>query len=308
MNSLLEYWIKSLRSSAKGRRSSYKFVWALCFLDWIESSPDKNDLTLDEIYDYFAERYFNNRSMFGFVESVDPNREADFITAVNEVLANDESLFPFPEDRVGDYDNPRSKNMPEGSCTLYHWSAKESKVTVDKGISKSIKPMIAILRNLTILEWAKFIELFNSSPRIINKLEDALFGIERTAIPKWMRDYLKKYEKQCFYCGDSLKESEIEAEHFIPHSHIYSHCIWIIVSSCKDCNRGLAGKFDKIPNDKMLDKLIERNRSVYKVYSETQLKEFSSFPVLEGHIRNQYQGALGGGVCVWNYMCYKLTE
>ena len=56
-----------------------------------------------------------------------------------------------------------------------------------------------------------------------------------------------------------------DVDHFLPHKlgdfydQINLDGIWNLVLSCKDCNRGKLGKFQKIPTINFLDRLHKRN-------------------------------------------------
>lgn len=97
------------------------------------------------------------------------------------------------------------------------------------------------------------------------------------------RDALNGYQRgHCFYCFDSISldpESSLlpDVDHFIPHAagklipHLYLDGIWNLVLACKDCNRGVEGKFDKLPEKHLLERLNTRNE--YLIGSNHPLKE-----------------------------------
>jgi hypothetical protein len=97
------------------------------------------------------------------------------------------------------------------------------------------------------------------------------------------RDSLNGYQKgKCFYCfGElSLVEGEpdlAEVEHFLPHC-LKGHLgtipvdgIWNLVLACPACNRGAAGKFDRIPEAPYLERLYRRNE--FLILSHHPLRE-----------------------------------
>lgn len=84
------------------------------------------------------------------------------------------------------------------------------------------------------------------------------------------KDALNGYQKgKCFYCSRliSIKpgtDYSCDVDHFFPHmlkQHGFKSInqVWNLVLSCKDCNRGSGGKFERIPDISYLDKLHERN-------------------------------------------------
>ncbi len=84
------------------------------------------------------------------------------------------------------------------------------------------------------------------------------------------------------YAFISLEEEEPEHElcdvdHFFPHilsremKGINLDGVWNLVLACKDCNRGVGGKFARIPDEKYLDRLYRRNE--YLIISHHPLRE-----------------------------------
>jgi hypothetical protein len=97
------------------------------------------------------------------------------------------------------------------------------------------------------------------------------------------RHALNGYQKgKCFYCfgGISLVEG---AEDRADVDHFFPHClkgfrvadpidgIWNLVLSCQTCNRGVAGKFDRLPSKPFLERLSKRND--YLIDSHHPLRE-----------------------------------
>ena len=96
-------------------------------------------------------------------------------------------------------------------------------------------------------------------------------------------DSLNGYQKgKCFYCFghislDSASEDFTDVDHFLPHmlgqqmKQINFDGVWNIVLSCKTCNRGEGGKFDRVPHLKYLERLHTRNE--FLINSHHPLKE-----------------------------------
>jgi HNH endonuclease len=97
------------------------------------------------------------------------------------------------------------------------------------------------------------------------------------------RDALNGYQKgKCFYCLsdihiDSTSELYPEVDHFFPHTlkqhgfDAFIDGIWNLVLSCRECNRGVGGKFDRIPTIRLLSRLHERNE--FLISSHHPLRE-----------------------------------
>jgi hypothetical protein len=98
------------------------------------------------------------------------------------------------------------------------------------------------------------------------------------------RDALNGYQKGCcFYCASPLStepESPLAADvdHFYPFvldgvfgPSVNINGVWNLVLSCRDCNRGSGGKFDRIPALHYLEQLERRNN--YLILSHHPLRE-----------------------------------
>lgn len=96
------------------------------------------------------------------------------------------------------------------------------------------------------------------------------------------RNALNGYQKgTCFYCGTEMQllgeRMNVDVDHFFPHRlkkgelGINLDGVWNLVLSCPTCNRGLGGKFDRIPSTRLLQKLHQRNE--YLIGSHHPLRE-----------------------------------
>lgn len=96
------------------------------------------------------------------------------------------------------------------------------------------------------------------------------------------RDALNGYQKgKCFYCYKNISieqgnENSCDVDHFFPHIlknyGVYEvDQIWNLVLTCKECNRGTGGKFEKIPDIQYLYALNKRNN--FYIESHHPLRE-----------------------------------
>lgn len=101
---------------------------------------------------------------------------------------------------------------------------------------------------------------------------DALFVVDATRRRKPItgaRDALSGYQKgHCFYCFDSISLGGPEppdVDHFLPHAlktlwgGPLLDGVWNLVIACRRCNRGIAGKSDRVPSLRLLERLSTRN-------------------------------------------------
>jgi hypothetical protein len=98
------------------------------------------------------------------------------------------------------------------------------------------------------------------------------------------RDALNGYQKgKCFYCQADISvdpnfQNLADVDHFFPFALSLLpefgriiNGVWNLVLACRDCNRGAEGKFSKVPDIKLLERLHERNN--YLIASHHPLRE-----------------------------------
>ena len=97
------------------------------------------------------------------------------------------------------------------------------------------------------------------------------------------RDALNGYQRgKCLYCFDPISlesgsERLADVDHFLPHKLKLTgefgnlDGVWNLALSCKSCNRGVSGKFDRLPSKTLLQRLHVRNE--YLITSHHPLRE-----------------------------------
>jgi hypothetical protein len=83
------------------------------------------------------------------------------------------------------------------------------------------------------------------------------------------RGALNGYQKgKCFYCFANITldgPASPDVDHFFPHSlkaigvGRMIDGVWNLVLACRECNRGLRGKWDRVPSIRLLERLSRRN-------------------------------------------------
>ena len=138
--------------------------------------------------------------------------------------------------------------------------------------------------NLVQVAWDQEIASNLLSVKYDNDLESFFVddNLKRKSVTS-ARDALNGYQKgHCFYCYDVISldqedECACDVDHFFPHMlnkvlpRINLDGIWNLVLSCKQCNRGAGGKFERIPKIKYLERLAKRNE--FLVSSHHPLRE-----------------------------------
>lgn len=112
-----------------------------------------------------------------------------------------------------------------------------------------------------------------------------LFSMDRARRRKPItssRDALNGYQKgKCFYCFTDIRICEEgtlpDVDHFFPHTlkqvgfGPIIDGVWNLVLSCHECNRGVGGKFDRLPSLRLLERLHRRNE--FLISSHHPLRE-----------------------------------
>ena len=113
----------------------------------------------------------------------------------------------------------------------------------------------------------------------------SLYSIDRSKkrqVITSSRGALNGYQKgKCFYCFCDISidssESLADVDHFFPHKLKQAGFgsiidgVWNLVLSCKDCNRGVKGKFERLPSQNLLLRLFQRNE--FLIASHHPLRE-----------------------------------
>ncbi|NCC71453.1 hypothetical protein EOM09_07800, partial [bacterium] len=151
----------------------------------------------------------------------------------------------------------------------YNLQQKDKRfIIVSKDAIFEIKKHYKMLFEVVILEWAKFLEKTNFTPKLIQK-------VEKINDPK--RNSLQKYKKillslettsRCFYCNKGLNLNDIHIDHFIPWSYIFDDNVWNLVLSCSNCN---LIKNSSLPTLEYLNKLKMRNKEQKELYIKEEI-------------------------------------
>jgi hypothetical protein len=337
---VLKNWVNDLKDARRNRNNSYKYVWGLCLLSYIKEKGTEHNISYEEVFQYFAKTYWNNVVNYNFRESVSRFQEAKFQKIIQEItieyphlistrfydaITIQPNLLEIIENKIGNIyetlNNPISRfsalgdgrtegaGNPQGECWAYSWDKPNRIIKLHKNVIKNLIPILPTLIDITLYEWALFIEKYNSSPSTISKLFEHIDLKDiRQPIPIELVRILKNnLPWVCFYCNknlieDNSQENNYDIDHFIPHSFVYDHPIWDLVPCCKKCNRGENGKFSKLPTpkDDQLTKLNQRNQALMEKPEFNYLfKNFNNIKELETFCERQYEICKASGFSMW---------
>lgn len=280
---------------SKGAKSNtYKFALAKFLLDYSKNKEvdSRNEYTVNysEIAEKFLEYYWFQECKYKFKQDFNKNKMPIVIRIIQKYCGVEyisdsyETYFKTRQDikvnlieeiekkcfkDVVPRFQPREKN-------LFYQHFSQAKVGHDYSppTQKSIllkkeaviffKEEYESLSKILVLEWAKFLEKTNFTPRLISKIE-LMRDPKRSSLTKF-RKVLLGMVNQCFYCGVSFDKSDVHIDHFIPWSYIYEDEIWNLVPACSKCN---LFKSDALPPRECIEKIIVRNK-------KNQLTEWNS--------------------------------
>jgi len=255
--------------------NTYKFALAKALLD-ISYHYDNNEISFYQLSQFFLKYYWYQEVKYKLKQNFQKNKQPVIISIIRKYCGEDYIREDF--DRYfAKFDKEKKRNLlNEMSKKIfndviprfdknqifynhnYEKNGKKYKLMGEKKIylkqREFFKENYVLLHKLVILEWAKFLEKINFTPRLISKIE-TLNNPKRSSLKKY-KNKLKSIDKnKCFYCGKEL--SEFHIDHFIPWSYVYEDKEWNLVLSCSDCNRN---KKDYLPTEQCIKKLLNRNK------------------------------------------------
>ena len=317
---LVKNWIQDLRGS---NQNTYKFALQRAIL----LNSTKQEISISQLASTFVKLYWNNVISFKLRETNNINQLPQFHRSIIQVAleykidsvnyhhakkshTNLESLviknINKPIDDVlanpisrlqHDYKTKTANGDSRGSGWLYEWDLNDGIRIKDKYFD-SLNELKFALNNLTIYSWAHFLEKYNHTPALLQKLED-LKGTR--TIPAKIRSFIIQHSsKRCFYCESDVYEN-YDIDHFIPFAFIYDSPAWDLVLSCISCNRGVGGKFDQLASKEFLKKLENQNN----ILAQHSPEVFKSFINHQGvndfneRLIKEYQACMNAGFNIW---------
>ena len=310
-DSQLQYFIQII---TKGRKdNTYKFALARFLLDYsreldkdhIKKLGEDEFVPYDKIATAFLRYYWHQECKYKIKQNHLSSKPPSVIRIIREVFGTkyiSDFFDEMPEEKVlqaekliksevfGREESKKSMVVPRFQKMLEGTAAKQNKIFYDydeKGIRlfpESIsffRQNYTLLYKLVILEWAKFLEKMNATPKLISKIESD--KVRRHALTKYIGIF--KEFKNCFYCKNILVKGATHVDHFIPWSYIFEDSAWNLVLSCDKCN---LKKRDSLARG-FLDKLILRNKESKNLELNKSLIELGMGDNWDKEIRRHYR-------------------
>ena len=172
--------------------------------------------------------------------------------------------------------------MEREEYPIYKLDLKKSLIEVP--YPEIIKEYSDVLLESINYRWSRILENFNSSPRISQKIKSIdQEKIKRGSLTKF-KTYLDLMGKNCFICGEEIKNETPSIDHVIPLSYMYHDDLWNFVYTHKSCN---SSKSNKLVDEKDIKKLESRNIELMKLMDSNKINNKHSdelrFSIEKGH-------------------------
>ena len=271
---------------SKGKKdNTYKFALAKYLLDISKNTKIEQNIVIsyENISEAFLKYYWVQECKYKIKQDFKQNSQPVVITIIQKYCGKDyipnsyDKYFKnkqlIKKDIIQDIETNCLRDViprfqPKDSNNFYthnHTTSRNGKkfnmpIKTDRNIILNKDSIIFFKNNYDllykslILEWAKFLEKTNFTPRLIAKIEN-LGENKRSSLTKFKK-ILTKIDNLCFYCNENLDNKKIHIDHFIPWSYIFDDEIWNLVLSCSSCN---LKKSDYLATEKCLVKISTRN-------------------------------------------------
>lgn len=263
----------ALRPFQGKHANSYKFCFFKALLDNIFNLDSKNEIAFSLVGSTFAAIYWNSVSVHKIPVQLNGISSVEKIISLFETSKPHMAGVPFDslrdQDRL-DYTKEILKIFPkyvvgafygDTEGMLYGFSKKQKKLWLNQISRDFLAEQKYLLEQLNYYEWLKYVEsLLDREGRNIPNLSTILEDItKRTDLKPFKNELKARGEKLvCFYCGKALGHS-FHLDHVIPWSYIQNDDLWNFVFACSSCN---SSKNNQIPEQRFLDKLIDRNHDL----------------------------------------------
>lgn len=296
MNLIIEDFTNILIKDKKD--NTYKFALARVLLDYINKNYIKKNreiinikITYEEIAENFLKYYWNQVVVYKLKQDFKIQKPAKIVSLIEEKTKYINEVYDFyfknnknielkkeliediykyclvdviprfqRDNKQNIYLHNAKKTITKNQKIRYNKPEKENRYIILK--KEAIDVIIKnhnLLFETIILEWSRFLEKTNFTPRLIEKVQ-RINNPKRNNLTKYRKILLDKGNINCFYCDKLLDleiDREIHVDHFIPWSYIFEDNEWNLVLSCQDCN---SKKSNLLPTKKCLNKLKEQKK------------------------------------------------
>lgn len=266
--------------------NTYKFALARFLLDYINSKKEDRKISYQQIAEAFLKYYWNQIIVYKIKQDFKDKKQPMIVKILNEKAGDRNEFYEtflknknnkaLKKELIDDIFKycladviprfQRENNIYEHNAVLakngrrYNLPEKSERFIIlkDEAVNE-IRNHSKLLYETLILEWAKFLEKANFTPKLIRKIEH-ISDPRRNSLQKY-KNILLENNDTCFYCGKKLT-GNIHVDHFIPWSYVFEDELWNLVLSCDECN---LKKGCSLPPRKYVSKLKELKNEGKKV-------------------------------------------
>lgn len=157
---------------------------------------------------------------------------------------------------------------------FFSFSKREEWLQINPVMYEFICKHKVVIEKLNSYEWARFLEKVNEESITTKLLEKIDGSSKRSNLSMYRQILYDEFEsRDCFYCGKPLQPDKIDVDHFIPWSFVKDDNLWNLVLLCPACNRR---KNDRLPDDKFLTDIIDRNQHILIEFHRPEMKSYQA--------------------------------
>jgi 5-methylcytosine-specific restriction endonuclease McrA len=257
------------------KTNSYKFALLRALADHGTQDRPAGTVTFDWVAERFISYYWPLTVTFRVRQATDPTRDPVIMKFIR--LEITELGMP-PSTRLNEYRHayadryqalvarcsspggcfdeviPRFHNVRGSGVPALLYECIGKQLHLQRDVPEFLADYQKTLRLLAIGAWVEFTEQFTFAPRLYQKIA----GTPPERRHERYRRFLSQTQgTTCFYCG--TETAGLHVDHVIPWSFVLEDCVWNLVLACQSCN---TAKSDRTPDDRSMNKLIQRNASL----------------------------------------------
>jgi len=258
--------------------STYKPTFVKCLLDlgdyekyeggnWVEEKQDEVIVDLNFIAVRFLRLYHPLK--FKFKLKQEATKKTIAVYRILEEFEKQIGKKTTPSKKSlcsKDFEEIRKKTINEGikpqvlkkllnDCKIYKINKGSNSIVIKKEIIHFMNKNKKLLESALNHMIARYLENCNMSPNISTKLEEKI--PQKKLKTQEFNEIVSLQKSRCFYC--EKKFDSFAQEHFLPWNWVWQTENFNIVPACTNCN---SSKHDKLPEEKFLKKLLERNKKL----------------------------------------------
>ena len=266
--------MKVLSPQAK-KTTSYKFALLRAIIENLYRANGKLEIHFNQLAHSFAKLYWNLVVRNGYSQGHQAQIENELLkfktayiipegVTFDSIPAEVQLLLIQSIERTVFYKYVVGALYSDTDGVLYGFSKKERKVTLTRsGYEFLLKYQTAVFK-LVNYELAKFLQKKNPLVTQGILLEEIENITQRETLQQFQQLLVENSGSNCFYTGRTLQQGKrsVAVDHFVPWSFVHSDELWNFVLTSSSLN---SSKGSKLPAERYLQKLDERNRHFEKV-------------------------------------------